>query len=787
MSKLPKPIAPESLLKDADFNKVSQYDRSFRQIKSLNDPRFGDIQILQNPSTRQVIGVRERKVTDKSEAARLIVAARNRLELKNPYLVNLLDYSVVKQSELCSSFYIIKYYFEYPRTDLRKLIVDREKNGQGLTSAELTNVLYQQNQAQAYLQSQGLAHGDLQPLYIGYDPERSESKLIDKSDTLINDQAIIQAQKNRMVSGQPLYVSPTMYSNLKKGSTKFQFDRNKEDAFALGLVLLEAGNGRSIQNIYDSKTGQINQGALDQHLEEFNRRFSGQNTLLTSHVSQMVNLNEAARPSPAQIKASLPPYEEVKARLAVDGSTNTSSGFIQGAYPIGVNTSTKSVVEGGDTITKVITKQEMPVVQEDLFNFDSLSLPASVKASQVQWDPSYLQPSKVEVPSARYNFIPNERASQRALVESNTQGAYNYQSEHPTGSDNVFNTFALSKPAKAQTELVYPGNNAGQQFQAESLFDQPLVYNSPNEFGSAFKNNKVYGEQAVGADPNAGFVSTAPAIPEPNAVALKQNITEANAAPLPTGTGVNQNFSSQASAPLPTGTGVNQPLISQAPVQVSYVQSSNVNLVPASMRRSVSNLGKSNIHHEFRLYDSTITEPDVIQGQTVVSPVYTTTTTQTNVITSQGSYPVSSYTNTSVRPSSAYNTSYTTQPVRTYSNVTTVESPVRSSYVIQTPSTYSQTSVPVIRKSSVVYSQPQTVELPVQSYVSQPSYHYVSSTPSATYQIVDSLPAETTTYVVSGDGRQSVAGYQTDISSNSGLKLIGTYFDDRNATIKSTY
>lgn len=753
MSKLPKTVSAEAMLKDADYNKVSQYDRSFRQIKALNDPRFGDIQILQNPSTRQVIGVRERKVTDKAEAARLILAARNRLELKNPYLVNLLDYSVTKQSELCSSFYIIKYYFEYPRTDLRKLILDREKNGQGLTSAELTNILYQQNQAQAYLQSQGLAHGDLQPLYIGYDPERSESKLIDKSDTLINDQAIIQAQKNRMVSGQPLYVSPTMYTNLKKGSTKFQFDRNKEDAFALGLVLLEAGNGRSIQNIYDTKSGQVNQAALDQHLEEFNRRFSGQNTLLTSHVSQMVNLNEAARPSPAQINASLPPYEEVKARLALDGSTNTSSGFIQGAYPIGVNTSTKSVVTGGDTVTKVVTKQEMPVVQEDLFAFDTLDLPASVKASQVQWDPSYLQPSKVEVPSARYNFIQTERASQKAPVEANTGAAYNYQSEQPASEEHLFNTFASAKPARVQGELVYPSANSTPQYKSETLFDQPLVYNNQTDFGSAYKNNKVYGEQAVAADPNAGFVSAAPVIPAQNAVTLQQNIVTSNVTPA-----------------------------TQAVTQTTYVTSSNsgVNLVPQSMRRSVSNLGKSNIHHEFRLYDSTVTEPDVIQGQSVISPVYTTAT-QTNVISSQ---PVTSYT-TTVRPSSAYATSYSTQPVSTYSNVATYETPVRSSYVIQTPTVYSQTAAPVIRKSSV-YSQPQTTEMPVQSY-GAPTYQTVSYAPATTYQVVESAPIESHSYLVGGDGRKSFSGYQTEVTSNSGLKLVGTYYDDRNATIKSTY
>lgn len=48
-----------------------------------------------------------------------------------------------------------------------------------------------------------------------------------------------------------------MYQNLKKGNLNFSFDPMKEDIFALGLTLLEAGVGAPIQDIYDSAKGQI--------------------------------------------------------------------------------------------------------------------------------------------------------------------------------------------------------------------------------------------------------------------------------------------------------------------------------------------------------------------------------------------------------------------------------------------------------------------------------------------------------------------------------------------------
>lgn len=48
--------------------------------------------------------------------------------------------------------------------------MNREKNGQHFEHGELTQILYQQSDALAHLQSKDMAHGDVQPLSIAYDP-----------------------------------------------------------------------------------------------------------------------------------------------------------------------------------------------------------------------------------------------------------------------------------------------------------------------------------------------------------------------------------------------------------------------------------------------------------------------------------------------------------------------------------------------------------------------------------------------------------------------------------------
>ena len=171
-------------LKDSDYNKTSALEKNFKFFKRLNDPRFGEVSIIQNPKSREFLAVREKKITDRKEAGRQIMSARNRMSHNNPYILNLKDYSVTKQSELCSSFYILKMFYEYPKSDLRKELQEKQRQGDSFNDVELTHLLYQQIQANNYLQSKDQHHGDIQPLHIAYNKDRQVSKLIDRSENL---------------------------------------------------------------------------------------------------------------------------------------------------------------------------------------------------------------------------------------------------------------------------------------------------------------------------------------------------------------------------------------------------------------------------------------------------------------------------------------------------------------------------------------------------------------------------------------------------------------------------
>lgn len=64
----------------------------------------------------------------------------------------------------------------------------------------------------------------------------------------------------------------------------FSYDPNKEDVYALGLILLSLGNGRSIQNIYNHVTGEVDSQKLNQHINEFKKNYQDENGLLVNTV-----------------------------------------------------------------------------------------------------------------------------------------------------------------------------------------------------------------------------------------------------------------------------------------------------------------------------------------------------------------------------------------------------------------------------------------------------------------------------------------------------------------------
>ena len=108
-----------------------------------------------------------------------------------------------------------------------------------------------------------MVHGDIRPLYITYDGY--EFKLADR---LGDPSSPNQVQINNINNERSLYMSNVLYEKLTKyignfkkvisidnpvGTLKVRHNPYKSDIFSLGLVIVEAGNLTSVQDIYNKR------------------------------------------------------------------------------------------------------------------------------------------------------------------------------------------------------------------------------------------------------------------------------------------------------------------------------------------------------------------------------------------------------------------------------------------------------------------------------------------------------------------------------------------------------
>lgn len=326
--KIEKP-KPEKL--DAkEFDKRSQIETNFKILKKYEDPRFGRVAIIEVPGNNRRLMCKEKIFNSKSEATNEIITAKKRLQAYSPHLLALVDYSTGVRSDFCASFYWMKLYFEYPDNDLEMELRKREKSSViGMTSFELTHLLYNSILGGAELHKRELYHGNICPRNIEMDNPQAY-KLIERFGDLAMPEV---SSYNTIKRGAETYASPEFYAytaknNLGKNRPALGA-MQQSDVFSLGATLLHCGNDDSIQKIYD-KNGGINTQNLQEAQQAFAQKFAG-NNLLVSTVMAMTNLDNKARPASfVQMLGILPPYNVVTNKLTQSQSQlNQSANYSQ--------------------------------------------------------------------------------------------------------------------------------------------------------------------------------------------------------------------------------------------------------------------------------------------------------------------------------------------------------------------------------------------------------------------------------------------------------------------------
>jgi len=300
--------AKKAVLPDAEFNKTWDQEQNYKFVKKFNDPRFGEVSIVKNPANNSVLMVKEKMASSKNEASDDISNLKSRLNLTHPNMMRMVNYTTSVKKELCSTHYLTRAYYEFPKTDVQKEITDRKKALTDFNDRELTHMMYQSASGLQNLHSKNMVHGDIRPQLIGYDKAANHYQILDR---FSDPTPLERCQTNNIVNNKDLYLAPQLYKKLKGADKKITYDSQKNDIYALGLSLLHAGTFDSMQDTY-LPNGTINKSKLDGHLQELDNKYAAKNPILCQSIRRLVSEEESNRPDINQFLSSLPPYENFK-------------------------------------------------------------------------------------------------------------------------------------------------------------------------------------------------------------------------------------------------------------------------------------------------------------------------------------------------------------------------------------------------------------------------------------------------------------------------------------------
>ena len=279
-------------------------------LKRVADKRLGEIVIYKDHRTQSILYCREIHINDKNQIPNIIARIQHYQTLKNQYITNLIDYSVSKQSDLCSSYYLLKVFIEFCPRSLELEIIEKKKAVKSFSKEELINLLYQNLLAFKELEKNNIFHGDLKPRYIGMDKVEWESKLIVRYFEINTELNVLNIQANNIKQNNKLYISPRLYEAVKKRDMK-NINLLDEDKFALGLIFMEISMELPIQDLY--KKGTFDIELFEQFKGEFNNRYSkNDDKLFKSTVNALIALDDEEQLTFSDIIGRMPLYHFVK-------------------------------------------------------------------------------------------------------------------------------------------------------------------------------------------------------------------------------------------------------------------------------------------------------------------------------------------------------------------------------------------------------------------------------------------------------------------------------------------
>lgn len=129
----------------SDLKRKCELEKLYVKGEMRKDALFGEYFIYNSFDTNSRIICVEKLFNDKESVLRDLEAKKKRIFNRHDNFLNILDYSLEEQKNWCSTFYLLKTFYEFSDKTLKRLIIDKksQEGDKGLFNAkELTFLMY---------------------------------------------------------------------------------------------------------------------------------------------------------------------------------------------------------------------------------------------------------------------------------------------------------------------------------------------------------------------------------------------------------------------------------------------------------------------------------------------------------------------------------------------------------------------------------------------------------------------------------------------------------------------
>ncbi|KRX00003.1 Protein kinase-like domain [Pseudocohnilembus persalinus] len=251
----------------------------YQYIGQYQDPRLGEIKLVEHKQTKVRLAVKSKHCTTKEEWEAETQQLEGLKYISHPNILRVVDIRTEKDEGFCGQVYLLRTVYEYINFDLEQETLSRvhadTEERQYYSEEEIVHLLQNVLAGLEYLRERDIIHGDITSKNILITNDINGNKIHKLHIPLYTNQQNHYAKVLRQEE-EAVYLSPQQFEALGQQQINPDLDQEKAQIFALGIIGLQVALLEETNSCYNFQDYSIQHDVVQAKLQQIADRYSEQ-------------------------------------------------------------------------------------------------------------------------------------------------------------------------------------------------------------------------------------------------------------------------------------------------------------------------------------------------------------------------------------------------------------------------------------------------------------------------------------------------------------------------------